>query len=71
MFLPLPHTNKPAMVVELKYDKNVTAAIQQIKDRQYTQALEDYAGELLLVGINYNKNCLEKPHNCVIEKISK
>lgn len=71
VFLPLPHANKPAMVVELKYDKNVTAAIQQIKDRQYTQALEDYAGEILLVGINYNKNCLEKPHHCVIEKISK
>jgi len=50
-FLPLPHTNKPALIVELKYDKSVSAAIQQIKDRQYTQAFEAYVGEILLVGI--------------------
>lgn len=71
VFLPLPHTNKPALVVELKYDKSVTAAIQQIKDRHYTQALERYTGEILLVGINYNKDTPDKPHSCVIEKISK
>lgn len=28
------------------------AVIQQIKDRNYTQALEGDAGEILLVGIN-------------------
>ncbi len=50
-FLPLPHTNKPAMVVELKYDRSVSTAIQQIKDRQYMQALEGYTGEILLVGV--------------------
>ena len=39
VFLPLPHTGKPALVVELKYNKSVHAAIQQIKDRQYTLSL--------------------------------
>ena len=39
VFLPLPHTRKPALVVELKYNKSAQAAIQQIKDRQYTRAL--------------------------------
>ena len=68
VFLPLPHTDKPAIVIELKYDKSVSAAIQQIKDRQYTQALEGYAGEILLVGVNYDKNDLNKPHSCEIEK---
>lgn len=71
VFLPLPHTDKPAMVVELKYDKSVSAAIQQIKDRQYTQALEDYAGEILLVGVNYDKGNPDKPHSCLIEKVEK
>ncbi|MDE5697221.1 MAG: ATP-binding protein [Lachnospiraceae bacterium] len=71
VFLPLPHTDKPAMVVELKYDKSVSAAIQQIKDRQYTQALEDYAGEILLVGVNYDKGNPNKPHSCLIEKVEK
>ena len=68
VFLPLPHTDKPAIVIELKYDKSVSAAIQQIKDRQYTQALEGYAGEILLVGVNYDKNDPNKPHSCEIEK---
>ncbi len=66
VFLPLPHTDRPAFVVELKYDKTAETAIQQIKDRKYTQALEGYAGEILLVGINYDKE--KKEHDCVIER---
>lgn len=69
VFLPLPHTGKPAMVVELKYGKSVETALQQIKDRQYTQALEGYSGEVLLVGISYDKNNTEKAHSCLIEKM--
>ena len=71
VFLPLPHTAKPAFVVELKYDKTAAAAIQQIKDRNYTQTLERYTGEILLVGINYNRNSADKPHSCIIEKVEK
>ena len=71
VFLPLPSSGKPALVVELKYDRTARAAIQQIKDRQYTQALEDYAGEILLVGINYDKEKKSAPHSCVIEKLEK
>ena len=71
VFLPLPHAARPALVVELKYDRTAAAAIQQIKDRQYTQALGDYAGEILLVGINYDKTKVDKPHGCVIEKFIK
>ena len=69
VFLPLPHTDKPAIVVELKYDKSAAAALQQIRDRNYTQALEGYSGEILLVGVNYDKGKREKPHSCVIEKL--
>lgn len=29
VFLPLPYTGKPAIVIELKYDKSAAAAIQQ------------------------------------------
>ncbi len=68
IFLPLPHANKPAIVVELKYDKSVQSAIQQIKDRKYTQALEEYSGEIFLVGISYDKE--KKFHHCIIEKIN-
>ena len=47
------------------------AAIEQIKRKQYTKALEGYTGEILLVGINYDKNSKDKKHNCVIEKLEK
>ena len=56
----------PALIVELKWDKSAPSAIQQIKDKQYTEALADYAGKVLLVGINYDK--VTKEHQCVIEQ---
>lgn len=66
VFLPLKNTDKPAMVVELKWDHTAKGAIQQIKDRQYDGALKEYGGKLLLVGINYDKK--KKEHKCIIEK---
>ncbi|MCM1026127.1 MAG: AAA family ATPase, partial [Roseburia sp.] len=71
VFLPLPSVKKPALVVELKYDKTADAAIQQIKDRRYTQALEGYGGEVLLMGINYDRDNVNRPHSCVIETVRK
>ena len=67
VFLPLPHTDKPALVVELKYDKTADTAIRQIKERKYTQALEGYSGAVLLVGINYDRE--SKTHCCLIERL--
>lgn len=46
---------KPALVVELKWDKMVEGAINQIKKKEYCQILEEYKGNILLVGVNYNK----------------
>ncbi|MCM1500530.1 MAG: PD-(D/E)XK nuclease domain-containing protein, partial [Clostridium sp.] len=71
VFLPLPSCSKPALVVELKYDRTADAAIQQIKDRKYTQALEGYTGEILPVGISYDRENKNKPHSCVIERVKK
>lgn len=59
------HMDKPAVVIELKKDKDARGAIDQIKQENYVKALEDYKGNLLLAGINYDK---EKKHTCVIEK---
>lgn len=59
-----------ALVAELKYNKSANSAMQQIKNRQYTRALQDYSGEILLVGINYDKHNVSKPHSCVIEKLT-
>ncbi|MCM1263701.1 MAG: ATP-binding protein [Butyrivibrio sp.] len=66
VFLPRRHSDKPAMVVELKYNKSAEGAIEQIKTKEYAQALEEYKGNLLLVGINYDKET--KEHSCMIEE---
>ncbi len=70
VFLPLPTVAKPALVIKLKYNKSADTAISQIKDRQYVRTLEGYGGEILLVGVSYDKNNVNKPYNCVIEKLS-
>ncbi len=60
------YADKPAVVIELKKDKDAEGAIAQIKQKNYVKALESYRGILLLVGINYDK---DKKHTCVIEKM--
>ena len=60
--------NKPAMVIELKYDKSADTAIKQIKEKRYAGALKNYGDKVLLVGINYDKET--KKHECVIEEDS-
>ena len=71
VFIPKPEFQSyyPALVVELKWDKSVRAALDQIRDRKYPESVACYAGELLLVGINYNEKT--KEHECRIEKYEK
>ena len=63
------HLDKPAVIIELKWDKSAKGAISQIKEKQYVDALKDYKGSLLLAGINYDKKT--KTHTCVIERVEK
>lgn len=66
VFLPKRNcTDKPAMIVELKWNKNAAGAISQIKEKKYFNSLKEYRGNLLLVGINYDTNT--KKHECMIE----
>ncbi len=69
VFLPLPSVRKPAIVVELKWDKSADAALRQIRERKYIHALEGYSGEILLVGVNYGRKNPDQPHSCVIERV--
>lgn len=66
VFLPKKTSLKPAIILELKWDKTAEGAIDQIKNKQYVSALREYKGNILLVGINYGKK--EKKHQCRIEK---
>ena len=66
VLIPRKDVDSPAIVVELKYNKDADAAIDQIKRKQYPAKVAQYADHLLLVGINYNRDT--KTHDCVIEK---
>lgn len=61
--------DKPALVVELKWDKSAMGAIEQIKEKKYCKSLDEYKGNILLVGINYSRKT--KEHECVIESCQK
>ena len=66
---PMYREDYPALVVELKWNKSAATALQQIKEKRYTESLRDYAGDILLVGINYDKKT--KEHTCSIENVMK
>jgi hypothetical protein len=66
VYLPKKNSNKPIMVVELKWNKTAEGAIEQIKNRNYPQVLEGFGSDILLVGVNYDEK--SKEHTCVIEK---
>ena len=68
VYLPLRNVNRPALVIELKWNKSAIGAIAQIKEKQYASWIEGYTGDILLVGINYNE---DKEHECAIEKYIK
>ena len=54
VFVPRSNVNKPAIIVELKWNKSADSAINQIKNRQYDESLKGYSGEVVLVGVNYD-----------------
>ncbi len=66
VFLPKRTSLNPALVLELKWDKTDEGAISQIKRKGYVSALKEYKGNILLVGINYEKK--NKKHICRIER---
>ena len=68
VYIPKPEyrDNYPALVVELKWNKNAETAINQIKQKKYPDALQGYAKRILLVGISYEAKT--KQHYCAIEE---
>ena len=65
VLIPRKNVDSPAIVIELKYSQRADTAITQIKNRNYPAKVAQYADNLLLVGINYDKET--KTHSCVIE----
>ena len=69
VYIPTKTSAKPAMVIELKWNKEADAAIEQIKQNNYSKIPKEISGEIVLVGINYDEKT--KKHECKIERITK
>ena len=68
VFVPLPKSTRPAIVVELKHNKSAVGAIQQIKDKNYPEALKGFSKKIILVGINWSKR--KSKHDVKIEVVN-
>ena len=68
VYIPKPEYagEYPAILAELKWNRKADTAIAQIKEKKYPESLLQYTGDILLVGINYDKK--SKAHQCIIEK---
>ena len=67
VLMPRKNVELPAIVLELKYNKDADSAIDQILRKQYPEKIAEYTGQLLLVAINYDKKV--KIHQCRIERV--
>lgn len=65
--IPRGGSKYAALVIELKCDKSADAAIDQIHRKHYPAKVAEYTGDILLVGINYDKKT--KAHTCKIERV--
>ena len=66
VFIPRKGSDRPAMIVELKFDGSADGAIAQVRERNYPQLVQEFTDRLLLVGVNYDKK--SKRHECRIER---
>ena len=72
VYFPKRGSILPALIVELKWNQSADGAIAQIKNRRYPEAVKEYGGEILLVGISYNREAPagERKHQCRIERFT-
>ncbi|MBO6205658.1 MAG: AAA family ATPase [Lachnospiraceae bacterium] len=70
VYLPKRDSDWPVLVVELKWNKRADGAIDQILAKHYPDVIKNYGSDILLVGINYDKDAPagEKKHECRIVK---
>ena len=65
VFIPYK-PNIPAMVVELKVKGTANTALDQIKEKHYFAGLEKHEGNMVLIGVSYDKKT--KKHECRVDK---
>ena len=65
VLIPRKNVDSPAIILELKVNKDADSAIDQIHRKQYPAKVLEHTDRLLLVGINYDRD--SKQHSCCIE----
>ena len=70
VYLPKKASPVPVLVIERKWNRSARGAIDQIRDKKYPNVLDGYEGDILLVGIAYDKDGKKegRKHTCPIEK---
>lgn len=68
VFIPFV-PDMPAMIIELKRNGTTESALNQIKEKQYFSSLNNFNGEILFIGINYDEKT--KVHKCNMQKFLK
>ena len=68
MYIPLDKS-KTALIVELKRNSSAATALNQTREKRYFESLENWNGDIIFVGVNYDENT--KEHTCKIEHFVK
>lgn len=55
--------SEETILVRVEVERNIRIAVE---DKKYPESLQQYTGDILLVGSSYDKK--EKIHQCVIEE---
>ncbi len=70
VYLPRHDSDWPTLIIELKWNKSAQGAIDQILNKKYPDTVENFGTDILLVGINYDKDAPsgKRKHTCNIVK---
>jgi len=70
-YIPRRDSDWPALVIELKWNRTAKGAIDQIREKNYPDALRGLECEILLAGISYDRNAPagRRKHTCRIERL--
>ena len=65
LYFPKPFSDKPPLLVELKWNRSAASAIRQVLNKEYPEALRGFCGKIQLVGVSYDPK--KKKHTCTIQ----
>ena len=68
VYFPRHDSDWPTLVIELKWNKSARGAIDQILNKKYANVAENFGTDILLVGVNYEKDAPpgKRKHTCSI-----